>query len=153
VSRNVVAVAWLAGIALAALVYVAGPDHLVLALGNVAESTWLLLQDLARNLTLASFDLVRALAIGLFATFAVLTVLAVRRGHKGRSALIAVSAVFLLLVWDQGAYASPSRWIGALFLAAVGAVVMTARLTAAPQTWRGHASPDPHGHFRSPGAG
>jgi hypothetical protein len=154
VSRNVVAVAWLAGIVLAALVYVAGPDRLVLAIVDAGEATRLLLQDLARNLTLASFELVRALAIGLFATFAVLAVAAVRRGHKGRGALVMVSAVFMLLVWDQGGYESASRWVGALVLAAVGAVVMTSRLTAAPQPWRiGRGRPDPHVQFRSPGAG
>ncbi len=60
-------------------------------------------------------------------------VLASQRGHRGFWALIVVSATFMMLVWRPYAvYPTPiSRWIGALVLVVIAAIVMTQRLTGA----------------------
>ena len=44
---------------------------------------------------------------------------------------LAVTLGFVLLVWrsDQGAYISSTRWLAALALAIIGAIVLTQRLT------------------------
>ena len=57
---------------------------------------------------------------------------------KAVAAMIAVTLGFVILVWrpDQASYVSSTRWMVALVLAVVGAVVMTQRLTARPPARR-----------------
>jgi hypothetical protein len=126
-----IAVIWIAGIVLAVLVYAVGPEQFVFASFDLFERAWSGVQDLLRNLSIAAFDLVRALAIGLYFVFVALAVLAIRRGGRGWAALIVVSLVFLGLVWhDPGrGFGSRTRWGAALVLAGVGALGMTRRLS------------------------
>ena len=120
--------AWLAGLSLALAVYVIGPDRFLFRLMDTFHVlAWRLSETLADLLAL---DAIRALAIGLFATFLALGIAVLRRGGRARGALIFVSVLFLLLAGgglDDEA-AGGGRWAAALLLAAVGAVVMTGRL-------------------------
>lgn len=126
-SRNPVALAWLAGLAVAALAYLAGPDHFIGVVLSAPERVARAIETLLRNLSASAFDGIRALAIGLFVAFAGLAIAAIRRGQKGRAALVAVSVVFLLLITDRSTSAA-SRWLGALVLAGCAAAVMSQRL-------------------------
>ena len=128
--RNTITVTWVCGLALAAGLYATGPDRFLEMVLDVTAR----LQDgfvaLVALLGAQAFDVVRSLAIALFVVFLVLGLLAAGRGLKARSALVAVSAVFLALVWrPHSNFAAPgSHWLGALLLAATGAGVMTRRL-------------------------
>ena len=62
----------------------AGPDRFVWAVFDLMQSAWWNLQDALRNLSLAAFDLVRALAIGLYFVSVALGVMVIRRGGRGR---------------------------------------------------------------------
>ncbi len=76
-----------------------------------------------------ALDLVRALAIGLYATFVVLALAVARRGGRAKGALVVITVLFVLLVGHADmATESNGRWTAALALCAVGAVVMTGRL-------------------------
>jgi hypothetical protein len=137
--RNPVAAVWLGGALLTLLLYLARPGALIAMVLDAAaqlETFW----DVALQwLALTSFDLLRAIALGLLAVFVALTSLAIRRGRRGRGALIAVPVLFLLLVWHaEGTH----RWAEALLLAGVGALVMTRRVAtpAVPQGWYRHPS-------------
>jgi hypothetical protein len=129
--RNTIAAIWIAGLVLAALVYVTGPEQFVFAAYALFERAWHSLQETLRNLSIAAFDVVRALAIGLWFVFVALGVLVVRRSGRGRVALVVVSLIFLGLAWhDPGrGFGSRTRWGLALVLVAVGAVDMTRRLS------------------------
>ena len=98
--RNTITAIWAAGIVLALFVYLTGPDRFVYAAFDFLQRTWWALQDTLRNISIAAFDLVRALAIGLYFVFVALAVLAIRRDGRGVAALVAVTLVFLLLVWE-----------------------------------------------------
>lgn len=130
--RDPVSFVWLAGLALAVLLYLLDP---ALVAGRLADAlSWLASAvDLAfAQITFAAADAVRAAALALYVVFCVLCVLAVRRGGRGRAALVAVSAAFLLLLaWDDTG-PGERRWGEALLLAAVGAVVMTRRVRGTP---------------------
>ena len=78
-----------------------------------------------------ALDVVRALAIGLYATFLGLAFAVDRRGGRARMAVIVVSILFFLLVGDAGP-ADQAEWVAGLALSAVGAMVMTARLRSYP---------------------
>jgi hypothetical protein len=104
-------------------------------------------------LALNTFDLMRALAIGLFPVFLVLCGMALHRGVPARGALIAVTLVFILLLaapLRHGEVISDARWTGAFLLVLVGSVAMTRRLSnpasflpgapAAASSW-GHRPP------------
>jgi hypothetical protein len=144
-SRNTIAVIWAAGIVLALIVYVTGPDRFVFATLDVIERAWWSVQVALLNFSIAAFDLVRALAIGLYFVFAALAVLTIRRGGHGRGALIAVSLVFFCLVWRSAGegFGAHTRWMTALLLTAVAALSMTRRLSRqnAPSPW--HPGPMP----------
>ena len=133
-----VALVWIGGIALAALAYAVGPDHLVSStLAAINRAGWAM-SDLAHNVTAAAFDAMRAAAIGLLGVFIALSLLAIRRSGRGHAGMIVLTVVFVMLVW--GAYgdnsASNTRWLLALALAAIGAVAATNRLMHAPGGWR-----------------
>jgi predicted membrane-bound spermidine synthase len=145
--RNTIALIWAAGVVLALIVYVIGPDRFVFASFDLLAQLWWKLQDALRNISIAAFDFVRALAIGLYFVFVALTVLAIHRGGRGRGALVAVSLVFALLVWNAagdgfGAHAS---WMAALALAGAGALTTTRRLTQPePAPWQPGPLPPRH---------
>ena len=128
--RNTVGVVWGLGLLLALGLYVAGPDRFGTVL--VEDFAWATgqVQGAFYLLGAQAFDAARALALGVFAVFVLLCLMAVGRGLRGRGALVAVSAVylFLLLGPDSGEPILPDRWLGALLVAVVGALVMTRRL-------------------------
>lgn len=139
---NHIAAIWLIGAAAAVAVYLLGSDWLLGGLADLGSAALSLVNQAVRQLSLLTAGLLRALAIGLFVTFVGLTLLAIRAGHKGRLALVLVSAGFLWLVgfgdWasQQGASqqgASREDWVEALMLAAAGALVMTQRLLRTPR--------------------
>ena len=87
------------------------------------------LGEFIADLSSMALDVVRALAIGLYATFVVLAFAVLRRGGRARAALIVVTLLFLVLVaHDDMVTESNGRWMAALALSAVGAIVMTTRL-------------------------
>jgi hypothetical protein len=126
--KSPIAAIWLAGILVAVVAYAANPAHLLTVALDMLAAGFAAIEDMVRSLTLFGSDVVRALAIGLFVTFVALSVLAIRQGHRGRMALVIVSAVFVLLVRDDGDGVSNGRWVAAFALAAVAALVMTDRM-------------------------
>ena len=124
-----VVAAWVLGLGLAALAYAVGPQLFLFRLVDWFHFAAWRLSEMIADLSLVAFDLVRALAIGLFATFVVLAVAVLRRGGPARGALAVVTLLFLVLIGDPVmAGGSHGRWTAALALAVVGAVVMTGRL-------------------------
>ena len=144
-SRNTIAIIWAAGIVLALIVYVTGPDRFVFATFDVIQRAWWSLQEALLNFSVAAFDLVRALAIGLYFVFVALAILTIRHGGRGRGALVAVSLVFFCLIWRSAGegFGAHTRWMTALLLTAVAALSMTRRLTRRnePSPW--HLGPMP----------
>ena len=142
--RNTITFIWVAGIVLALFVYVAGPDRFVFASLDLVQRIWWGLQDALRNISIAAFDLVRALAIGLYFVFVALSVLAIRQGGRGRGTLIAVTLVFFALVWQSTGegFGAHTRWMAALLLVTLGALTITRRLThPEPSPWRPGSMP------------
>ncbi len=128
--RDPVLLAWGLGLALAALVYLVGPDRFLFrVLDTLHVLAWRLSEAVA-DLSLLTLDLVRALAIGLFATFVALAVAVARRGGRGRGALLLVTVLFLFLAGGGGpdGTSANTRWTAALLLSGMGALVMTGRL-------------------------
>ena len=129
--RDPVWLAWAAGLALAALVYVVGPDRFVFRVMDTLHVLAWRISETIEDLSALALDVVRALAIGLYATFVALAITVARRGGKSRAALLLVSVLFLLLAGgavDAGVGAPNARWTAALLLAGIGAAVMTGRL-------------------------
>jgi hypothetical protein len=126
--KNPVAAIWFIGILVAVAAYLADPGHLLAAALDMLAAGFAAIDQMVRSLSLFGNNVIRALAIGLFVTFVALAVLAIRQGHRGRMALVFVSAVFLLLVRDGGDGVSNGRWVAAFALAAVAALVMTDRI-------------------------
>ena len=83
------------------------------------------------------------LAIALYVVFAVLALLAAQRGHRGAAAMVVVTVVFLVLVWQpyDGLPTPLSRWVIALVLVLIGGVVMTQRLMGPPRRREGSWPP------------
>jgi hypothetical protein len=133
-----VALVWIGGIALAALAYVLGPDHVVASVLAAIDRAGWAVSELIGNLTAAAFEAMRAAAIGLLGVFVALSVLAIRRDRRGHAGLIVLTVVFILLVWGANGDtpAANTRWLLALALAALGAVAATNRLARAPGGWR-----------------
>ncbi|HTR17582.1 MAG TPA: hypothetical protein VMI52_11195 [Acetobacteraceae bacterium] len=133
-NRRTIGLIWALGLALAALIYAAGPGgvmrHVLLAaerLGDVAL-------DLMATISNSAFDMLRALAIALYVVFVCLGVMAVHQGLRGRTALVTVTLLFLLLVLPEaeaGSSGSTLRWWAAFLLAAFAAFGMTRRLLGA----------------------
>lgn len=140
--RNTVGLIWIFGVLLAAALYATGPDRFVQAALAAWDGTARLIADLVAALSVNAFELVRSLAIALFAVFLALCLVAARRGRRVRAALVTVSVVFLLCVGapgGEGLGAPGVNWLAALVLVGVGAAVMTRRLAepAAPPGWPG----------------
>ena len=131
--RDPIVLAWVAGLALAALVYLVGPDRFLFrVLDTLHVLAWRLSEAVA-DLSVLALDMVRALAIGLFATFVALAVAVARRGGRGRGALLLVTVLFLFLAGGGGpdGTSANTRWTAALLLSGMGALVMTGRLRQA----------------------
>ena len=125
--RDPVALAWIGGLVLAALIYFVGPDNFLFRLqDNLHLLAWRISEAVA-SLSLAAVDLIRALSIGLYVTFLALAVAVARRGGRSRFAAVVVSLVFFLLIEGAG-QAAQARWTAALILSGVGAAVMSGRL-------------------------
>jgi hypothetical protein len=125
--RNTITLIWIGGILVALLAYATNPGALLNAALNLLATAIAAMERLVGELSTFGSDVVRALAVGLFVTFAALAVLAIRHGGKGRMALFSVSTVFVLLLRDGGG-ASNGNWVAAFALSAVGALVMTTRV-------------------------
>jgi len=127
--RDPVVLAWAAGLVLAAAVYVIGPDRFLFRIIDSLHVLAWRISEAIDDLSLLALDLVRALAIGLFATFVVLAVAVARRGGRGRGALLLVTLLFFLLAGGGVDGGAPNaRWTAALLLSGAGAAVMTGRL-------------------------
>lgn len=140
---------WIGGLVLAVALYVVGPDRFIDACLDLFGSIDAALHNLALMLGTQAYAVVRALALALYVVFAVLTFLAARRGHRGTGALVVVSIVFLVLVWrPYAAYPAPlGRWLIALALVVIGAVMMTQRLLTPPLRRDGPPPPYPPGRM------
>lgn len=125
--RDPVLFAWAAGLGIAALVYVVGPDHFLFRLENALHVLAWQIAEILADLSATALDLVRALSIGLFFTFLGLAATVSRRGGRSRGAMVVVSIVFLVLVGGATS-GDPARWLAALVLSGLAAAVMTGRL-------------------------
>jgi hypothetical protein len=143
VRRETILMIWIGGLALAVALYLLGPDRFFDACMELIDGIDTALRNLVATLGAQAYGAIRALAIAIYVVFAVLTVLGSQRGHRGIGALVVITVVFLVLVWrPYDGFAVPiGRWITALVLNAVGALVMTHRLTAPPHR---HDRPPPY---------
>ena len=142
--REQVAMIWIGGLVLAVALYVVGPDRFIDACWDLIDTIDDGFRALVAQLGAQTYGVVRALALAIYVVFAVLCVLASRRGHHGFWPLIVVTAVFFMLTGHPfGIYPAPlSRWMVSLAVMVIAAVVMTQRVTAAPPN-RG-SSPPPY---------
>jgi hypothetical protein len=136
---------WVGGLILAVALYAIGPDRFFDVIFGLMNGLDAVFRALVYNLGAQMFGIVRALTIAIYFVFAVLAFLAAQKGRRGIWALVVVTLAFLFLVWRP--YGDPSapagRWIVALALVGVGALVMTQRLMA-PERQR-HVPPYPMG--------
>lgn len=127
--RDPIWLAWAVGLALAAAVYAIGPDRFVFRVMDTLHVLAWRVSEAIADISVLALDLVRALAIGLFATFVVLALAVTRRGGRGWGALVVVTVLFLALAGGGVEGAEPNaRWTAALLLSGFGAAVMTGRL-------------------------
>jgi hypothetical protein len=147
VRRENILMIWAGGFALAVALYLIGPDRFFDACLNVIDGIDAAFRTLVEALGAKTYGVVRAFAIAIYVVFAVLAFMASQRGRRGIGALVVVTAVLLVLVWrPYDLYPAPiSRWIAALVLVVVGALVMTQRLTAMPSSRNGPPPPYPPG--------
>jgi hypothetical protein len=126
---------WIGGLVLAVALYAIGPDNFIAACLALMNGVDDLVRSLVYNLGAQVFGVVRAAAIAIYVVFVVLAFLAAQRGRRGVWALIVVTGAFLLLVWrPAGDPPAPAgRWVIALGLVVIGALVMTQRLLAVPR--------------------
>lgn len=124
--RDPILAAWGIGLLLAALIYLVGPDRFLFRLLDTLHLMAWRFAEMIEDLSVMALDVVRALAIGLYATFVVLALAVARRGGAARAALVVVSVLFLGLAGGSGV--ANTRWTAALVLCGVGAAVMTGRL-------------------------
>ena len=122
-----VTIVWVVGLALAALVYALGPDDALATLFAWADQAGAALQQAAAELGGRAFDVLRALAVGCFAVFFALCVIATGRGQSTLWLMLWVSLLFLILVWHQGREAT-GHWTLAFLLAGAAALNVTRRL-------------------------
>ena len=125
--RDPVVLAWAAGLGLALLVFVVGPDHFLFRLADTLHVLAWRVAEAVAELSATALDVVRALSIGLFVTFLALAVAVGRRGGRSRAAIVTVTVVFFFLVADA-APGDQARWVAALALSGMGALIMTGRL-------------------------
>ncbi len=128
--RNTIALVWLGGILLAAILYVSGPAFFLGTAVAVINEAGRAVADSITFLSVQSFELVRAVAIALFAVFLVLGIIATQRGVRG-AGMVGVTVLFVALL-TIGGYTSRFCWLAALLVAGAGALHMTQRLLGAP---------------------
>ncbi len=145
--REHILLIWIGGLVLAVLLYLIGPDRFFDALWDITDTIDVFTREWVAELGIRSYAVVRALAIAIYLVFAVLAILASQRGHRGMWALVVVTAACMVLIWRPfGIYPAPlSRWLTALILVLIGAVVMTRRLIAPSTPMRGPVPPYPPG--------
>jgi hypothetical protein len=145
--REQILMVWIGGLVLAVALYLVGPDQFIDAVWALTDRIDAVFRDLVAQLGAQAYGVVRASAIAIFVVFAVLCVLASRRGYHGFWLLIAVTAVFFMLTGHPfDPYPAPlGRWIVALVVVVVGAVIMTQRVTAAPPVRGSSLPPYPPG--------
>jgi uncharacterized membrane-anchored protein len=138
---------WIGGLVLAVALYMIGPDRFFDVCFAVIDAIDAVFRNLVTALGAQTYGVVRAFAIAIYVVFAVLAFLASQRGLRGFWALIVVTAVLTALVWRPYAvYPAPiSRWIAALVLVVVGAVIMTQRLMMTTPRRNGPLPPYPPG--------
>jgi hypothetical protein len=144
VRREGILAIWIGGFVLAVLLYLIGPDRFWDVCMVLIDQVEAVFRNLLISLGAQTYGVIRALAIAMYVVFAVLAVLASQRGMRGIGALMVVTVAFLVLVWRPYTYypAPIGRWMAALILVIVGAVVMTQRLTGG--TFRRHGPPPPY---------
>ncbi len=125
-----VTIVWVVGLGLAALIYALGPDDALATLFTWADQAGAALQQAVAQLGGRAFDVLRALAVGCFAVFFVLCVIATGRGQSTLWLMLWVSLLFLLLVWHQGREAT-GHWTLAFLLSGAAALNVTRRLEGA----------------------
>jgi hypothetical protein len=138
VPHKTIVIVWVAGLLLALAAYAIGPDHFVAATFVLFDGLVAAVQSTLRDLGMRAYDVVRALALGLFAIFFVLSLVATGRGLPARGTLLVVTLLFLFLVWHEGPEAT-GHWTLAFVLAACAAASVTRRLAATPAAlpqWR-----------------
>ncbi len=130
--RESIVIIWIGGLVLAAIVYGIGPDRFLDACLNAIDAIQDAFHNLVLNLGFKAYGLIRALAIGLYAVFAVLAVLSSQRGRHGIGALVCVTIASAILVWrPYDVFPAPlSRWVVVLLLVFCSAIVMSQRLLA-----------------------
>jgi hypothetical protein len=150
VRREQILMIWIGGFVLAVALYIVGPDRFIDACWDLLDTVDATLRDLAAQLGARTYSVARATAIAIYVVFAVLCILASRRGQRGFWPLIVVTAVFMALTWHPfGIYPAPlSRWLVALALVVVAAIIMTQRLTSPPVPRAGSLPPYPPGQGR-----
>jgi hypothetical protein len=131
VTRTTIALVWLGGTILGALLYLTGPAHSIGALLAVIDRAESMGLSVIAFLSTQTFDLVRAAAMALFAVFVVLGILASHRGVGQGSGLVGISVLFVVLI-AIGGYQSRFCWFAALLVAGAGAISMTHRLVRPP---------------------
>lgn len=130
--RNQLVLIWVLGAIVTLVAYQLGPNHLLATIIDALAISWTQLERWLYDLSHASLELVRAAAIGLYVVFAALSILVLRAGGRARTALIVISGLFFLLVWGGDFTVSNDRWFAAFVLVAVGASLMTKRLSKHP---------------------
>ncbi len=125
--NKTVTIVWAVGLVLAALIYALGPDDTLATLFAWADQAADMLQRGVAELGGRAFDVLRALAVGCFAVFFALCVIATGRGQSTVWLALWVSLLFLLLVWHQGREAT-GHWTLAFLLSAAAALHVTRRL-------------------------
>lgn len=132
--RDPVALVWIGGLALAAVLYLVGTDRFWFQVLNALHLAAYWVSEIVADLSGLTIELVRALALGVFATFVALCWLVARRGGAVRGTGLLVALLFLVLAGSGsdsiGDDAGGARWAGALLVAGSGAAVMTRRLRA-----------------------
>ncbi len=132
--RDPVALVWIGGLALAAALYFVGTDRFWFQVLNTFHLAGWWIGEVIAELSGLAVELVRALALGLFATFAALCWMAARRGAAVRGTALLIGLLFLVLASGGdglGDDAGNLRWTAALGVAVIGALVMTRRLRLA----------------------
>lgn len=126
--RSPIWLAWAAGLILSVLVYTIGPDLFMFRLvDNLHQIAWRI-GEVLTNISLLTLDAIRAIAIGLYATFVVLALAVLRRGGNARAILLWVSILFLIVVGGAERVDASPRWTAALLLVGAAAFAMTSRL-------------------------
>ncbi len=137
--RDPVMLAWALGLGLAVLAYAVGPQYFLFRVVDYVHLAAWRFGEIIGDLSLVARDVVRALAIRLYATFVVLAMTVLRRGGRAKGALIVVTLLFLVLIGQvEVATENNTRWIMALALSGFGAIAMTNRLRQTALVPRGY---------------